>query len=549
MTTKQLNYKALPHISTFDGSTSPTLTANDKGVMAFSTLSNKPFYWDGTQWRVATAVNSINGRLGAITLTKTDVGLGSVDNIGAASLRDRTTHTGEQAIATVTGLQAALDSKSNDEDIKGYIDSKIYRSNLWLEPASVLVDSPNLTLQNLTGLTLSNNKENVRALVTSPNCAGIYITRAGAWEPAVEMNNGGDLRFWFLDARIIVDDGMGYSSWQCTSTFEELAGGTLKFAQTDRLLINSVIPAAGAEYNFTSVKNITIGGKNIAGVMQNAVYVGFGSGQIITNPNTDPMSGGGGTIYTADDSTAVGKNALFMNTSGNFNTAVGSQTLQSNATGSNNTAVGARAMAEGQNSNNNVAIGVNSAIGSNLNNSIIIGNDSARNLSLVTSCVIIGNNSAQYNDNGDQLNNVILIAPQTGVPVYDVLNNAENNNSNMIVIGDSFITKAYIKVPWTVVSDERDKTNFAAIPHGLEFVNKLKPTSYQFRESRESEATNGGVRYGFKAQDIAAIEPEAVIVDTANPEKLYYNESNLIPILVKAIQELSAEVERLKNAN
>jgi hypothetical protein len=83
----------------------------------------------------------------------------------------------------------------------------------------------------------------------------------------------------------------------------------------------------------------------------------------------------------------------------------------------------------------------------------------------------------------------------------------------------------------------------------LDFVKQLKPTAYQFRTDRASEKTNGGVRYGFKAQDIAAIEPEAVIVDTTNPEKLYYNESNLIPILVKAIQELSAEVERLKNAN
>jgi hypothetical protein len=100
-----------------------------------------------------------------------------------------------------------------------------------------------------------------------------------------------------------------------------------------------------------------------------------------------------------------------------------------------------------------------------------------------------------------------------------------------------------------VVSDARDKTNFKAIPHGLDFVKQLKPTAYQFRTDRGSEKTNGGVRYGFKAQDIAAIEPEAVIVDITNPEKLYYNESNLIPILVKAIQELSAEVERLKNAN
>lgn len=45
------------------------------------------------------------------SVTKAQVGLGSVDNVSAASLRDRATHTGEQAISTVTGLQAALNSK------------------------------------------------------------------------------------------------------------------------------------------------------------------------------------------------------------------------------------------------------------------------------------------------------------------------------------------------------------------------------------------------------------------------------------------------------
>src|SRR5690606_37861055 len=46
------------------------------------------------------------------TLDKATVGLGNVDNIAAASLRDRSTHTGTQAISTVTGLQGALDGKA-----------------------------------------------------------------------------------------------------------------------------------------------------------------------------------------------------------------------------------------------------------------------------------------------------------------------------------------------------------------------------------------------------------------------------------------------------
>ena len=51
------------------------------------------------------------------SVTKSQVGLGSVDNVSAADLRDRTTHTGVQAISTVTDLQTTLDAKANSADL------------------------------------------------------------------------------------------------------------------------------------------------------------------------------------------------------------------------------------------------------------------------------------------------------------------------------------------------------------------------------------------------------------------------------------------------
>ena len=159
-------------------------------------------------------------------------------------------------------------------------------------------------------------------------------------------------------------------------------------------------------------------------------------------------------------------------------------------------------------------------------NNVAIGTMAGSGLRLGSGNIIIGS----MNNNGSY------------VPIYDCV----GSDSNRVAMGHKSVTNAYIQVPWTVVSDARDKTNFASIPHGLEFVKQLKPTSFQFKVSRDSDKTNGGVRYGFKAQDIALIEPEGVIVDTTDPEKFYYNESNLVPVLVKAIQELTAEVERLK---
>ena len=56
-----------------------------------------------------------------------------------------------------------------------------------------------------------------------------------------------------------------------------------------------------------------------------------------------------------------------------------------------------------------------------------------------------------------------------------------------IVIGNNSHANAHIKIDWTVTSDERDKTEFEEVPHGLDFVNQLKPVSFVFKKSREDE--------------------------------------------------------------
>ena len=90
--------------------------------------------------------------------------------------------------------------------------------------------------------------------------------------------------------------------------------------------------------------------------------------------------------------------------------------------------------------------------------------------------------------------------------------------------------------------------NFAPITHGLDFVSKLNPVSYQFKQTRESDVPHGPIRYGFKAQEILALEGNnPVIIDNEDSEKLRYNGEALVPVLVKAIQELTAQVETLKS--
>jgi hypothetical protein len=119
--------------------------------------------------------------------------------------------------------------------------------------------------------------------------------------------------------------------------------------------------------------------------------------------------------------------------------------------------------------------------------------------------------------------------------------------SDRAIFGHNNITNAYVKVAWTVTSDARDKTNIAPIPHGLDFVKQLNPVSYNFKVSRTNDTPNGNKRYGFLAQDILALEGENnVIIDNEQPNHLKYQGEALVPVLVKAIQELKAEFDAYK---
>ena len=115
-------------------------------------------------------------------------------------------------------------------------------------------------------------------------------------------------------------------------------------------------------------------------------------------------------------------------------------------------------------------------------------------------------------------------------------------------MGNNGHTNAYIKIAWTVTSDLRDKTNIEDVPHGLNFINQLNPIKYQFKKSREDDTPTGTVRYGFKAQEILALEGEnSVIIDSSDSENLKYKGEALVPVLVNAIKELSEENKNLKS--
>jgi len=261
------------------------------------------------------------------------------------------------------------------------------------------------------------------------------------------------------------------------------------------------------------------------------LIAGYQAGNAVTTGTRNTILGSqsGQSLTTGSDNILIGYRTIYNAAStGSYNVALGNQALYSNTTASNNTAVGYQAgYTQSGASTGNTYCGYQAgyAVTQGTYNTLI-GNTAGSNLTTGTFNTFIG----------------------TSAGTDAVFNGT--TQSNRVVIGDNNVTNAYIKVAWTVTSDARDKTNISNLDKGLAFVSKLQPKQYQFKTSREDETPIGKMRYGFLAQDILALEGNSsVVIDNEDENHLKYQGESLVPVLVKAIQELKAEFDAYKSTH
>jgi len=302
-----------------------------------------------------------------------------------------------------------------------------------------------------------------------------------------------------------------------------------------------------AGLKFTGSRLVAIGygaGKELLSDVDN-VFIGQQAGENRTT-GTDNTFVGAYANYngaaTGCCNTGVGKSTGYSLTSGVQNTFVGRQAGYSVTDGGNNTMVGHNTGIFVTGSDNTyVGSYAGDASSSSGSYNTGIGRAGLSALTSGTYHTALGYNAGDEITTGTNCTALGHAAGSGSSPRH------MTTNSNEIVIGNNNIVGAYIRVAWTATSDARDKTEFKEIPRGLDFVSKLKPTSYKFRKDRDSEETQGRERYGFLAQEVLELEGDnPVIIDNTDEDKLAYTESNLVPVLVKAIQELKAEVDLLK---
>lgn len=89
-------------------------------------------------------------------------------------------------------------------------------------------------------------------------------------------------------------------------------------------------------------------------------------------------------------------------------------------------------------------------------------------------------------------------------------------------------------------SDARLKKNIADLNYGLYAVMNMRPVQYDWKDNSEKVK-----KIGFLAQELRNVIPEAVVGDETK-ENLAVNYIELIPVLVKAIQEQQKQIEDLK---
>ena len=218
---------------------------------------------------------------------------------------------------------------------------------------------------------------------------------------------------------------------------------------------------------------------------------------------------------------AVGAVSLTANTSGNHNTGVGHSSLTTNTTGIKNTAIGAFALNANTDGYTNTAIGQEALYG---------------NTSGYTNTAL-GYRAGLAITTGSNLTCIGFGAAASAV-----------NATNQITLGNSSVGSLRCQVTSiTSLSDRRDKAEIKTITEGIDFVKKLNPVTYTW--NTRDKAKVGIKAAGFIAQELLELQKNSKIgdnldlVSSDNPEKLEARYANLLPVLVKAIQDQQKIIE------
>ena len=352
---------------------------------------------------------------------------------------------------------------------------------------------------------------------------------------------------------------------------------------------NIAVGTGALASNIAGNNNIALGYRSLYNyTASGSTAIGYNSGYSMTSGFISAAVGHS-SLYsntTGASCVAVGYNSLYANTTGSNNVAVGEQALQSNTTASYNTALGYQAGYSQTTGVRNTFIGVtagynstgsyNTFVGSldstggyaagnaitTGSNNTVLGNYSGNNGGLdirtASNYIVLSDGSGNPRIIGDNNGGVYLACvaepsssrtgwglTRTGAGIYITQGCSTTANFDHIYFYTSGGLAGNIRTNGTSttynsVSDARLKENIVDAPSALSNVNSLKVRSFDWKSTKDH------VNYGFIAQELNSVAPEAVSEGIKEEDIWAIDTSMLVPMLTKAIQELKAEVDSLK---
>jgi hypothetical protein len=321
-----------------------------------------------------------------------------------------------------------------------------------------------------------------------------------------------------------------------------------------------------------------------------STFIGFQAAKGITSAK-----------LTGNANTVIGDNAgLMLQGAANENTIVGRGAAIGLTVGTNNVAIGGASMG-GENAGNAIIGSNNVCIGylagyemqADTNDNTLVGTNAGQNLEAGDNNTAIGKGSLVAVVGGDQnvcagVSAGATITSGAGNICIGVSSDTDDADRNgCIAIGQGAVTSAadnsavigdqsykvtldfsQASQTWAATSDERIKKDVVDSDLGLDFVNKLRPIKYKDippsewpevirpKKLKESHYTSKGNQLdGLIAQEVIQVVKDLGVTfsgcgsgDEPDSETQMLQYSKFVVPLIKAVQELSAKVKALEDA-
>jgi len=398
----------------------------------------------------------------------------------------------------------------------------------------------------------SNGNAGISILSGQSYSGSIYFGDAGVnWDgyiaysqAARKMNIGAS-----AGATVLTIDSSGiYTTSYANDATNTVYGADAFTANVSGAENNTVIGRSAWYWGTSGDNNVVIGHNacldNVSNInqMASSVYVGKGSGLYNAGNLNVVIGTEAGYRNYGGSSVLIGYRAggyTNSSSSGNNNVAVGMNSLYAVTTGSDNVTLGRDA---------------GSAITTGYGN-VFLGRDAGDSAISAYRNICIGQNANPSQNNGEHQ---IILGHDISGP---------GDNHAMIGRGGQGYWKLShtVNTGWVFVSDERIKKNIQKDTLGLEFINKIRPVTYNHKKNEEidkdfldstvnwkkGDADDTVLHRGLVAQEVKAAMQEVGNTDfdgwSQDDDGMQgISKEAFITPLINAVKELSAEITALK---